>query len=113
MIIEGRPCAVGKGGVVAFQSLEEISKSGVHSLKVQKVNRTALKAPVIIQITGNTKFTPAAYYVVRGYQTAEFGPGNPDPEDATATAPQTEQQLRFRFLVTTVMATSNDHKTTD
>lgn len=109
--IEGTPCAVGFGGSVTFQSLEDVSKFGVHSLKVSKVNGVELKTPVIITFARNAKFKPAPYYVVRGYQTGEFGPGDPDPEDPKATAPQTNYQFWIRFVATKDLTGAKASKT--
>jgi hypothetical protein len=100
MTIEGKPCAVGFGGKVKSQSLEDISKAGVHSLEVSRVNGEELQAPVIITFTRSAKFNPANYYAVRGYQTGEFGPGHPDPREPDASAPQTNYQFWIRFVAT-------------
>jgi hypothetical protein len=100
MTIEGKPCALGFGGIVKSQSLEEISQSGVHSLEVYRVNGVELQAPVIITFTRSAKFKPTNYYAVRGYQTGEFGPGNPDPREPEASAPQTNYQFGIRFVAT-------------
>ena len=93
------------------QSLEDIAKFGVHSLEVHKVNGVEMKAPVIITFTGNVKFKPALHYVVRGYQTGEFGPGNPDPEDPKSTVPQTNYQLWIRFVATKNITGEEENKT--
>jgi hypothetical protein len=100
MTIEGKPCAVGFGGIVKSQSLEEISNAGVHSLEVYRVNGVELQAPVIITFTRSAKFKPANYYAVRGYQTGEFGPANLDPHDPEASVPQTNYQFWIRFVDT-------------
>ncbi len=111
MTVEGKPCAVGFGGRVTSQSVDDVAKFGVHSLEVHKVNGVALEAPVIVTLTRNAKFAPAAYFVVRGYQTGEFGPGNPDPQDPTATAPQTNYQFWIRFVATKDLTSKEENKT--
>lgn len=111
MTIEGKPCAVGFGGRLTSESLEDISRAGIQSLEVYKVNGVALKAPVIITLTRNAKFKPATYYVIRGYQTGEFGPGNPDPQDPKAVTPQTNYQLWIRFVATKNLTNKKDKET--
>ena len=98
--IEGRPCAVGFGGKVKFESLEDVSKFGVHSLEVHKVDGVELTPPIIISFSRNAKYAPADQYVIRGYQTGEFGPGNPDPKYPSESVPQTGYQLAITFVPT-------------
>jgi hypothetical protein len=111
MTIEGRPCAVGFGGSVSFMSLEDISQFGVHSLEVRKVDGVELTAPIIISFVRNAKYKPSDHYIVRGYQTGEFGPGNPDPKEPTATAAQTNYQLWIRFVPTKDVTEEDTTKT--
>jgi hypothetical protein len=98
--IEGRPGAVGFGGEFEHSTLEDVSKFGVHSLEVLKVDGVKLKKPIIIQFKRNAKYEPSDYYVIRGYQTGEFGPGDVDPNYPDDPAPQTIYHFYIRFIPT-------------
>lgn len=103
LTVEGVPVAPTKTGT-RYPSFAEIEENGVTRLKVYAVNGASLARPVVVILSGETKFPPANVYTLRGYQTLLIHPAGPDPQETKEfDLPQVTESDRYRFVPTKVL----------